>query len=102
VTTWTRSRCKAAPIQDAVNELFGWQTFFDGIPGLLLAMYYGSLADRIGRRPVLALSLLGMALSAAFTLYICWIEADVRLSWFSALFTCVGGGGGEGTGESGV
>jgi MFS family permease len=86
------SRCKVPAIQDAVNELFGWQTFFDGIPGLLLAMYYGSLADRIGRRPILVMSLFGPALGAAYILYICWIEADVRLTWVSSIFSCIGGG----------
>lgn len=86
------SLCKKPAIQDAVNSLFGWQTFFDGIPGLLLAMYYGSLADTWGRRPVLILSLVGQLLGAAWILLICWIEADVRLTWLSSIFSCVGGG----------
>jgi len=86
------SRCKAPAIQDAVNELFGWQTFFDGIPGLLLAMYYGSLADTKGRRPILIMSLLGQVLAAAYILFICWIEANIRLIWLSSIFTLSGGG----------
>ena len=65
------SLCKKPEIQDAVNQLFGWQTFFDGIPGLLLAMYYGSLADSKGRRPILILSLVGQLLGAAWILFIC-------------------------------
>lgn len=84
--------CKKPEIQDAVNELFGWQTFFDGIPGLLLAMYYGSLADTKGRRPVLILSLVGQLLGATWTLFVCWTEAEVRLIWLSSIFTCIGGG----------
>lgn len=86
------SLCKKPAIQDAVNQLFGWQTFFDGIPGLLLAMYYGSLADSKGRRPVLILSLAGQLLGAAWILFICWIEAEVKLTWFSSIFSCIGGG----------
>lgn len=86
------SLCKRPEIQDAVNQLFGWQTFFDGIPGLLLAMYYGSLADSKGRRPILILSLVGQLLGAAWILFICWIEADVKLTWISSIFSCIGGG----------
>lgn len=63
--------CKDPAVQDAVNELFGWQLFFDGIPGLVTAMYYGAMADEKGRRPVLTLSLLGQALGAAWVLLIC-------------------------------
>ncbi|KAL2260168.1 hypothetical protein VTK26DRAFT_5927 [Humicola hyalothermophila] len=84
--------CKDPVIQDALNQLFGWQTFFDGIPGLLLAMYYGSLADSWGRRPILVLSLVGQLLGALWILFICWIEADVKLTWLSSIFSCIGGG----------
>lgn len=63
--------CKNPAIQDMVNELFGWQLFFDGIPGLVTAMYYGAMADEKGRRPVLMLSLVGQALGAAWILLIC-------------------------------
>ncbi|GAB1312338.1 hypothetical protein MFIFM68171_02548 [Madurella fahalii] len=87
-----QSRCKVPAIQNAINELFGWQTFFDGIPGLLLAMYYGSLADRIGRRLVLIMSLVGQVIGVAYILYICWVEVDMRLTWFSSIFSCIGGG----------
>lgn len=63
--------CKDPAVQDMVNELFGWQLFFDGIPGLLMAMYYGAMADEKGRKPVLMLSLVGQALGAAWILLIC-------------------------------
>ncbi|KAK1774004.1 major facilitator superfamily domain-containing protein [Copromyces sp. CBS 386.78] len=68
----SESQCKIAPVQDALAELFGWQTFFDGIPGLLLAMYYGVLADKKGRSPVLFRSLLGQVLAAGWVLYVAW------------------------------
>jgi MFS family permease len=63
--------CKDPAVQDTVNELFGWQLFFDGIPGLIMAMYYGAMADEKGRKPVLVLSLVGQALGAAWILLIC-------------------------------
>lgn len=63
--------CKDPAVQDMVNELFGWQLFFDGIPGLVMAMYYGAMADEKGRKPVLMLSLVGQALGAAWILFTC-------------------------------
>lgn len=65
------NRCKAPEVQDTVAQLFGWQAFFDGIPGLLLAMYYGVLADKHGRRPVMFLSKIGQLLAMCWVLSIC-------------------------------
>lgn len=69
--------CKDPAVQDMVNELFGWQLFFDGIPGLVTAMYYGAMADEKGRKPVLMLSLFGQALGAAWILLICVFFQDI-------------------------
>lgn len=63
--------CKDPAVQDVVARLFGWQTFFDGIPGLLLAMWFGILADQQGRRRVFFLSVVGSALSSCWILFIC-------------------------------
>lgn len=85
--------CKDPAVQDMVNELFGWQLFFDGIPGLVMAMYYGAMADEKGRKPVLMLSLVGQALGAAWILLICWSQVDPRWTWLSSTFYFIGGGG---------
>lgn len=69
--------CKDPAVQDLVNELFGWQLFFDGIPGLVMAMYYGAMADEKGRKPVLTLSLVGQALGAAWILLICMCDQTI-------------------------
>ncbi|GJN70288.1 hypothetical protein PLICBS_004342 [Purpureocillium lilacinum] len=61
--------CKIPEVQDTVAQLFGWQAFFDGLPGLLLAMPYGVMADKR------------------------WFELPLRLTWLSSLFTIIGGGG---------
>lgn len=42
--------CKEGPVQAALAQLLGWQSFFDNIPGLLLALPYGILTDKYGRR----------------------------------------------------
>ncbi|POR33116.1 MFS general substrate transporter [Tolypocladium paradoxum] len=92
-STIFENRCKAPEVQDVVAQLFGWQACFDGIPGLLLAMYFGVLADKHGRRPVMFLSKIGMLLAMSWVLFVCWLELPLRLIWISSLFTIVGGGG---------
>ncbi|KAK2026626.1 putative MFS transporter [Colletotrichum zoysiae] len=84
--------CKDPAVQDVVAELFGWQTFFDGIPGLVLAIWFGVLADKQGRRRVLFLSLVGQVLGACWVLFICWAELPLKLIWLSSAFLVIGGG----------
>ena len=38
--------CKIPPIQDELANLTGLKFTFDALPGLLTALYYGSIADR--------------------------------------------------------
>ncbi|KAK1848599.1 MFS multidrug transporter [Colletotrichum chrysophilum] len=68
--------CKDPAVQDVVAELFGWQTFFDGIPGLILAMWTGA----------------GCLLGACWVLFICWLELPLKLVWLSSCFLLIGGG----------
>lgn len=67
----SKEMCKDPAVQDVVAGLFGWQTFFDGIPGLVLAMWFGVLADQHGRRRVLFLSSACSVLSSCWILLIC-------------------------------
>lgn len=57
--------CKEKPVQTELSLVRGWQSTFDVIPGLLVAVPYGMLADKIGRELVLTLSSLGITLSSA-------------------------------------
>ncbi|KAF3811975.1 Efflux pump ustT [Colletotrichum gloeosporioides] len=84
--------CKDPAVQDVVAELFGWQTFFDGIPGLILAMWFGVLADKQGRRRVFFLSVVGQVLGACWVLFISWLELPLKLVWLSSFFLVIGGG----------
>ncbi|KAL4874537.1 major facilitator superfamily domain-containing protein [Aspergillus karnatakaensis] len=86
------SQCKTEAIQAGVARLIGWQTVFDGIPAIFLAIPYGALSDTKGRRPVLLLCFLGLALSTAWILLVCWMQWPLELTWISSLFQCVGGG----------
>jgi hypothetical protein len=73
--------CKDPAVQDVVAQLFGWQKFFDGIPGLILAMWFGVLADKQGRGRVLFLSLVGQAMGACWVLFICMWQYRMLLSF---------------------
>ena len=87
------SRCKIAAVQDEVTALVGLKFTFDALPGLITALYYGSIADRFGRRLVLALCCTGTLCSLLWILFICYADFNlpVRLIWASSLFLCLGG-----------
>jgi len=108
--------CKDNAVQTELAFIRGWQSTLEFIPGILTAVPYGIFADRYGRELVLGLSLLGATLSSGFYIVVCgsyhavclYHEAldnitDVgtgsfpaifppRLTWFSAIFTFIGGG----------
>lgn len=63
--------CKVDTVQQRLASIFGWQETFNALPGLLLAVPFGTLADRVGRKWVFAASLVGMVFSFAWTLLIC-------------------------------
>ena len=63
--------CKVDEVQQRLAGIFGWQEMFNAIPGLLLAVPFGTLADRIGRKWIFTASLVGIVLSFAWTLLIC-------------------------------
>ena len=74
-----------------VDQLFNT---FTRLPGLLVAMPFGIMADRHGRRPVLVLCILGILFQDVISKIILW-RPDVfppRLIWLSAAATMVGGG----------
>ncbi|KAI4279778.1 MAG: hypothetical protein LQ337_000058 [Flavoplaca oasis] len=86
--------CNAPDVQNELSTLTGWKFGLDAIPGLLLAIYYGSVAGKYGRKPVLLLFSTGMLLSLGWIVLICWLDGRVpiRLIWLSSLFICIGGG----------
>jgi MFS family permease len=63
-------------------------------PGLLLAVPYGALADRWGRKPVMLMSVWGLLLAITSILVICWLSdiLPLQLVWVAWLFTLLGGG----------
>jgi hypothetical protein len=63
--------CKIDAVQQRLAMIFGWQETFDAIPSILLAVPFGALADRIGRKWIFAASLMGLQASSAWVLFIC-------------------------------
>ncbi|KAF2279648.1 MFS general substrate transporter [Westerdykella ornata] len=85
--------CKQDTIQQKMAMIFGWQDLFDAIPGILLAVPFGTLADKRGRKWVFIASLMGLELSMAWTLFICYFRSlPLELTWISSAFLVIGGG----------
>ncbi|KAF1943909.1 hypothetical protein EJ02DRAFT_510656 [Clathrospora elynae] len=85
--------CKVDEVQQRLAGIFGWQEMFDALPGILLAVPFGTLADRVGRKWILTASLVGLQLSSAWVLFICYFKTlPLQLTWFSSAFFVLGGG----------
>lgn len=65
------SQCKSKAVQGLVAALIGMQTFFNGLVGIVLGLYFGALANKIGRKRVFIMSSLGTLLSMAWILFVC-------------------------------
>lgn len=67
--------CKLESIQTRLAYIRGWQVFFEAIPVMLLAVPWGALADRVGKKRVLAVNFMGCA---------------VHIAWFAIVCKCAG------------
>ncbi|OTA34584.1 hypothetical protein BTJ68_06666 [Hortaea werneckii EXF-2000] len=86
--------CKADSVQQQLASLAGYQTLFEGFPSLLLAVPFGWLADKYGRKPVLMLGLFSFLLKLLWIQLVTWFwqAFDIRITWLSALHALLGGG----------
>lgn len=71
--------CKATPVQSELAFINGWKDTFDALPGILLSIPYGVLADRIGRKPCLLLCLIGLFLGEFWTRIVCMFSPTYPL-----------------------
>ncbi|KAL4867040.1 hypothetical protein BDV12DRAFT_172074 [Aspergillus spectabilis] len=88
------SLCKDIDVRSELALITGWKETFDQIPGIILALPYGFMADRIGRKRVVMLSLLGLMMQEVAIRVICWNALTIppRAIWVTALFQVCGGG----------
>ena len=91
---WNERSCKLAPIQDQLAFITGFRFGFDAFGGVISAIYYGGLADRLGRRLVLILFCIGTLLSLVWIVLVCYLNKvlPTQLVWISSIFLLVGGG----------
>lgn len=66
------STCKGVDVQSELALINGWKETFDQIPGIILALPYGFMADRVGRKQVAMLSMLGLTMQEVAVRIICW------------------------------
>ncbi|QSZ37696.1 hypothetical protein DSL72_008795 [Monilinia vaccinii-corymbosi] len=86
--------CKNDVIQGKLAMLKGWDQTFGCIPGLILSVPFGVLADKVERKTVLFTSLMGLTLGLVWTQIVCYFDNifDIRWIWASNVFLFVGGG----------
>ncbi|KAI1263178.1 MFS general substrate transporter [Xylariaceae sp. FL1019] len=85
--------CKSPAVQTELAFVRGFLQMTPFFAGVVCTVPYSLLANRIGRRRVLMLSGIGLFLSLAWVLAVCYFRfLPVRWIWLSGAFLFVGGG----------
>ena len=86
--------CKSPEVQGELALLIAWKETIDQLPGILSALPYGLAADRIGRKPVLVLCLVGLVMEEIAIRVVCWWSSalPLRMIWATPVFQFIGGG----------
>ncbi|KAH6646789.1 major facilitator superfamily domain-containing protein [Truncatella angustata] len=87
-------RCKAPDVQSELASLQAWSATLEYIPGLLVAVPYGTIADRFGHKLVLSLSSTGVMLQMLAQIIICAFPdtLPLQLIWVTPVLGLIGGG----------
>ncbi len=67
----TKDPCKSNEVQTELSSIFGWGVTFELLPGMILSVPFGAVADRYGRSLVLGLALAGVTVCMAVQAVIC-------------------------------
>jgi MFS family permease len=65
------SLCKIDGVQNQLSSLRGWMTFWDHLPSLFLAVPFGLLADKYGRKWLFVLNIVSMQLRGCWSYGVC-------------------------------
>ncbi|KAF7563060.1 hypothetical protein G7046_g1071 [Stylonectria norvegica] len=86
--------CRIDPVQRELNLVTIGILVSVTISSALVAFPFGILADRAGRIPILGISIIGMLLSQAYAMYICWHwkVVPIRAIWGLGAPLLLGGG----------
>lgn len=80
-------RCKGEDVQSELAVLKGWFNMWIMVPGLVMAMPYGILADRMGPRFVILLVPIGHGLSWLTQAFVCELISSVYSHFFFLWFS---------------
>ncbi|KAI1435827.1 major facilitator superfamily domain-containing protein [Xylaria sp. CBS 124048] len=88
------SMCKVDAIQSKLAYLFAIMYSLNAGVSVLASLPWGIAADRIGRRPVLVLAWVGMALAILWIMVVGWFYQTLspKLIWLSPVAYILGGG----------
>ncbi|KUI61057.1 hypothetical protein VP1G_08216 [Cytospora mali] len=91
---YIKENCLVGPVQSELNIISMGSLLFGYLPGILVAVHYGALADRRGRKEVLFSCIGGMIMSQFLWFGIAWNWKawDLRYVWASSLPLLIGGG----------
>ncbi|KAI1378591.1 MFS general substrate transporter [Hypoxylon crocopeplum] len=86
--------CKENAIQEKVAFIIAIQSSVDAIVGFLAALPWGLAADRIGRKPVFVLNLLGILINISWSMVVLYFHTvfPTELIWLGSAGLLVGGG----------
>lgn len=86
--------CTVGPVQSELATVAQMLNTFNRLPGLIVAIPFGILADRYGRRLVLLLAILGALLQDVISKTVLWYPdlINPRFIWLSSAALLVGGG----------
>ncbi|CAG9988309.1 unnamed protein product [Clonostachys byssicola] len=88
------SQCKVDAIQSELAFIFAIQEALTAFVSCFVAIPWGIVADKYGRKPVTCLCFLGDALAAAIVIIVAWLNplVPIRAVWASSLVILIGGG----------
>ncbi|TGZ76615.1 MFS general substrate transporter [Ascodesmis nigricans] len=86
--------CKLEPIQARLAYIRGWQVFCEAIPVMVMAIPWGAIADRVGRKKVLVVNFVGCAVHILWFVLVCHPRSTFppEAVWASGFAFIVGGG----------